>query len=134
MKRILVVEDDKNVALALTVRLRSEGYEPSVAYDATSVVPTANKNRPDLILMDISMPGGGGLVAARRLRNLAPLATIPVIVLTASRKPELREEAMAVGAIAFFEKSYEAQDLMAAIAKALQPETSEALAVPALSA
>ena len=119
MKRILVVEDDKNVALALTVRLRAAGYEPAVAYDATSVVPAATRAKPDLILLDISMPGGGGLVAAQRLRSLTPLATIPFIVLTASKKPGLRAEAMALGAAAFFEKPYEAGELMSAIDHAL---------------
>jgi len=128
MKRILVVEDDKNVALALTVRLRAAGYEATVAYDATSVVPAATRAKPDLILLDISMPGGGGLVAAQRLRSLAPLATIPFIVLTASKKPELKQEAMALGAAAFFEKPYDAAELLSAITSALSTEPTLARA------
>ncbi len=133
MKRILVVEDDRDLALALTVRLRAAGFEPSVAYDTTSVVPMATRSKPDLILLDISMPGGGGLVAARRLRTLTPLATIPFIVLTASKKPELKEEAMALGATAFFEKPYESAELLVAISSAIgeaADPTSVARAAP----
>lgn len=79
----------------------------------------ASRVRPDLVLMDISMPGGGGMLAAKRLRSLTPLATIPLIFMTASKQPELQEQAMALGAAAFFEKPYEAEELLATIARVL---------------
>jgi two-component system cell cycle response regulator len=79
----------------------------------------ARKHQPDLVLLDISLPGGNGLMVAERLQNGAMTAGIPVIVLTASRQPGLRANALALGAVAFFEKPYDAHQLLAAIARAL---------------
>lgn len=115
MNKILVVEDDKNIALALVVRLRSQGYDVKVAYDAVSGISETTRNKPDLVLLDISMPGGGGLLVAQRIRSLTPVAATPIIFLTASKQPELRAKALELGAADFFEKPYEAEDLLASI-------------------
>ncbi len=119
MKKILIVEDDKKIVAALTVRLKAEGYEAVAAFDAVMAGSVAAKERPDLVLLDISMPGGDGLLVAERLRKLPVPVNVPMIFLTASKKPGLRDQAMALGAAAFFEKPYEADQLLGAIKKAL---------------
>lgn len=119
MKTILVVEDDRSIAAALGVRLKASGYEVVVAYDAVSGVAAAVRTRPDLVLLDLSMPGGGGLLVAERLRSLAGTAATPLIVMTASKDPSLRTKATALGVSHFFEKPYDAAALLAAIANAL---------------
>jgi len=115
VNKILVIEDDKNIALALVVRLRSQGYDVKVAYDAVTGISETTRNKPDLVLLDISMPGGGGLLVAQRIRSLTPVAATPIIFLTASKQPDLRAKALELGAADFFEKPYEADDLLAAI-------------------
>jgi DNA-binding response OmpR family regulator len=115
---ILLVEDDRKIALALSVRLRHAGLEVMVAYDATTGLTAALKERPDLVLADIGLPGGSGLKLMERLRSLSRSLT-PVVFVTASRKPGLREEAMALGASGFLEKPFEAEELIATIQQAL---------------
>jgi DNA-binding response OmpR family regulator len=118
MKEILIVEDDRSVATGLEIRLKSYGYEVAIASDATTGVNSALKLRPDLVLLDISMPGGGGFSVAERLQRILPTMT-PFIFLTASKQPDLREKAIELGAAGFFEKPYDAGELLAAIKRAL---------------
>jgi DNA-binding response OmpR family regulator len=114
MKKILIVEDDKNIAKALAIRLKSAGYEVTVAPDAMLGVSSAVETQPDLVLLDISMPAGTGFTVADRIQELLPAAT-PFIFITASKQPGLREKAKEVGAVGFFEKPYDAGELLAAI-------------------
>ena len=114
MKKILIVEDDQNIAKALSVRLKSAGYEVTVAPDAMSGVSSALKTQPDLVLLDISLPAGTGFTVADRIQKLLPTAT-PFIFLTASKQPGLREKAEELGALGFFEKPYDAEELLDAI-------------------
>jgi DNA-binding response OmpR family regulator len=118
MKKILIVEDDPNISKALSIRLKNAGYDVSVAPDAVTAVGAAVKKTPDLVLLDISLPAGDGFTVAERIQALIPTAT-PIIFLTASRKPGLREKAKELGAAAFFQKPYEADDLLGAIQVAL---------------
>ena len=57
-KRILLIEDDKDSVLAMAVRLKGQGYDLAVAHDAVSAVATARKEKPDLIVLDLGLPGG----------------------------------------------------------------------------
>lgn len=132
MNKILVVEDDKNIALALVVRLRSQGYDVKVAYDAVSGISETTRNKPDLVLLDISMPGGGGLLVAQRIRSLTPVAATPIIFLTASKQPELRAKALELGAADFFEKPYEAEDLLASIRRIFGEDDTAVIPYPRL--
>jgi DNA-binding response OmpR family regulator len=113
-KKILIVEDDEKIALALALRLKAAGYQTSTAADALNGVASAEKLRPDLVLLDISMPAGDGFTVAERMRNVSE-APPPIIFLTASKQPGLRERARKLGAAGFFEKPYEADDLLAAV-------------------
>lgn len=119
MKKILMVEDDKRIIAALNVRLRARGYDVCAAYDATLAMTQAVAHQPDLALLDISLPGGDGFVVAERLRSTVATANIPIIFISALTQPGLREKAKAMGAIAFFEKPFESDDLLAVIDAAL---------------
>lgn len=133
MKKILVVEDDRKIAVALAVRLRSAGYEVVAAYDAIMAPSVARKQRPDLILMDISMPGGDGISVAERIQSMVDTAGTPMIFLTASKNPNLKERAMNAGAIGYFEKPYDADELLDAIVAAIgsgQPQDGEQTLAP----
>jgi DNA-binding response OmpR family regulator len=119
MKRILIVEDDPKIVAALTVRLKAAGYEVFIARDAVMAMAVAVQHEPDLVLLDISMPGGNGFMVAERLQNSTVLADVPIIFLTASKLPEWRKKAREIGAAGFFEKPYDAAELLDAIRKAL---------------
>jgi DNA-binding response OmpR family regulator len=117
--KILVVEDDKNIALALAVRLRAVGYDVVTAPDAILAVSLALKHRPELILLDLLMPGGNGFVVAERIQDLETMLGVPCIFITASKQPGLREQARRLGAAGFFEKPYDAGELLATIRETL---------------
>jgi DNA-binding response OmpR family regulator len=103
-RRILIVEDDEDIARALNLRLRAAGYETSVAADAVAVVGSARQFDPDLVLLDLGLPGGGGYAVLERLRTLATLAAVPVVVLSAWDREVNEPRALAEGATAFLSK------------------------------
>jgi len=113
-KKVLIVEDDEKIALALSLRLQSAGYETSIAGDAISGVYSALSARPDLMLLDISMPAGNGFAVAERVGRQGD-TKIPIIFLTASKQPGFRERALELGAAGYFEKPYEAEALLTAV-------------------
>lgn len=117
MKKILVVEDDKDITRAMAIRLRSAGYEVAVAQDAVLAATVASKARPDLAILDISLPGGDGFKVAERLHDI--LGGIPTIFVTASKRPDLPARARAMGALGFLEKPYDASMLLALVNGAL---------------
>lgn len=121
MKKILIVEDNPKISLALSVRLRASGYETLTAFDAMSGLSMAVKQRPDLVILDISLPAGNGFIVAERIQNLTTTAGMPVLFITASSDPAFRERAEAMGAVAFIEKPFYAETLLVAIAQALGP-------------
>jgi DNA-binding response OmpR family regulator len=115
MKKVLIVEDDANIARALAIRVKSCGYEPIVAEEALTGVSLASEHRPDLILLDIMMPLGGGFSVIERLQNIAATADQRFIVITASKRPGLKDKADALGADGYFEKPYDPEELVEAI-------------------
>ena len=115
MKKVLLVEDDKKVALALGIRLKAMGYDVVTASDAVSAVSQARKSEPDVVLLDINLPGGDGFLVAERLQQLVQTATSPIIFITASKRSELKRKAEEVGAVRFLEKPFDATKLADAI-------------------
>lgn len=83
MKRILVIEDNSLIRYVLSHQLQSEGYTVLVAEDGEAGVAMAAAEQPDLILMDIGLPGLDGCSAARLLKGTSQTALIPIIALTA---------------------------------------------------
>jgi DNA-binding response OmpR family regulator len=114
MKKILAIEDDAKIAAALRVRLSAAGYEVFTAGDGFTGLKMTMTHTPDLILLDIMMPVGMGFSVAERLRDLG-LGEIPIIFITASKRAGLRKTAQQLGAAGFFEKPYDADELLAAI-------------------
>jgi DNA-binding response OmpR family regulator len=113
-KRLLIIEDDQKISKALALRVKAAGYEVSLACDAVMGVNSAMKHKPDLVLLDISMPGGNGFAVAERIQTLAPTFT-PIIFLTASKRNDFREKARELGAAGYFEKPYDSRLLLATI-------------------
>jgi DNA-binding response OmpR family regulator len=126
MSKILIVDDDKLIVSALSIRLRAEGHDIVSAYDGTSAVEQAKGTDPDLVIMDINLPFSSGLKAVRQIREVEKLAHVPVVFLTASKVPALRKQAESMGAAGFLEKPYDADELLALVRTALQPQIAAA--------
>jgi DNA-binding response OmpR family regulator len=118
MKTILIIEDDRRVAAALEIRLKAAGYEVLKALDGLEGLKLAAHYRPDLVIMDVWMPGGVGFLIAQRLKHIG-LAQTPVIFLTASKKKDLWAIAEELSPAGFFEKPYDSKQLLDSIGLAL---------------
>jgi DNA-binding response OmpR family regulator len=117
--KILIVEDDQDMVRAMGVRLKASGYGLVVANDAISAISMARKEKPDLILLDLGLPGGDGFVVMNRLKCIPDLMLVPIIVVSA-RDPKFNEPiALEAGARAFFQKPFETADLLTSIHDAL---------------
>jgi len=121
-KKILIIDDDQDLRAALNIRLRANGYETSFAADAMVAIAEARKFKPDLILLDLGLPGGDGFVVMQRLSAIPALAVIPVIVLSARDKDSNENRAAMAGAVAYLQKPYDDQTLLVEIKSALGEE------------
>ena len=117
--KILIVDDDVDLLRGLTIRLKAVGYEVVCATDAIFAVSVAMQDKPDLIILDIGLPGGDGFVIMERLSKIRSTVTIPVIILTARDQFGNKERALKAGAVAFFQKPADNSELLATIRKAL---------------
>ena len=117
-EKILVVDDEQDVAKALKVRLKANGYSVVLAYDSVQAFTMANQEKPDLIILDIMIPGGGGFVVAERLRQSQMTHRIPIIFLTGI--PGGEERAFKLGALGYLMKPYQPEELLGTIRSALQ--------------
>lgn len=115
MKKILIVEDDQKIAMALVIRLRANGYTVSVAADAIAGASQARATKPDLILLDIALPGGNGFQLAETFLHMPETNETPVIFITASKSPTLMQKVMDLGAIGLFEKPFDTEKLLGSI-------------------
>jgi two-component system KDP operon response regulator KdpE len=117
--KILIIEDDEDMRRGLNVRLRASNYETAFASDAVMALSIVKKEAPDLILLDLGLPGGDGFIVLERMKNIGLLASTPVIVVSA-RDPQTNEKrALDAGAEAFFQKPVDNEQLMRAIWRAL---------------
>ena len=115
MARILIIEDNHaNMKLA-SLLLHNAGHTTLCAADAESGLTLARENKPDLILMDIQLPGMDGLAATALLKQDPSTAAIPIIALTAMAMKEDREKTRAAGCDAYIAKPLRYQELYAAI-------------------
>jgi CheY-like chemotaxis protein len=97
MARILLVEDNEMNRDMLSRRLIRRGHEVTMAFDGPAGVAAATNDRPDLILMDISLPGMDGWEATKVLRCQVETASIPIIALTAHAMEMDRQRSLEVG-------------------------------------
>jgi len=124
MARILVVEDNEISRDILSRRLRKVGYEIVMAGDGIEAIRAATSLAPDLILMDMTLPGIDGWEAAQKLRESVQTAAIPVIALTAHTLPSDREHAIAAGCDEYEPKPVELPRLLRKIETLLSRQHS----------
>jgi two-component system cell cycle response regulator DivK len=113
--KILIIEDNPSNLKLVMMLLRRVGHEVISAVDAESGMALALSERPDLILMDIQLPGMDGLTATRQLKQNPATAAIPIIALTALAMKEDEPKALAAGCDAYIAKPLRYQQLYPAI-------------------
>jgi len=124
MKRILLVEDNEMNRDMLSRRLVRNGYEVFIAVDGLQGADMAFSKRPDLILMDMSLPVIDGWEATRRIKANDATRHIPVIALTAHAMAGDREKAMEVGCDDYDTKPVEISRLLGKILALLEPKSA----------
>jgi CheY-like chemotaxis protein len=115
MTKILLVEDNEMNRDMLSRRLQKQGFDVVIAIDGEEGVAKAKAEMPELILMDMSLPGIDGWEATRRLKAAPGTQTIPVIALTAHAMTDDREKALAAGCDDFDTKPVELPRLLSKI-------------------
>ncbi len=110
-KRILVVEDNPDNRILIIDVLESMDYEVLVAENGEEGITLANRETPDLILMDLSLPKVDGWAATRKLKTNAALADVPIIALTAHAMVGDREKALEAGCDDYISKPIDLREL-----------------------
>lgn len=116
-RKVLVVDDEEDVVKALKLRLKANGFDVVLASDSIQAFTMANKENPDLIILDIMLPGGGGFAVAERLKQSQVTQCIPIIFLTGISGGEKR--AYTLGASGYVMKPYHPEELLETIHRAL---------------
>ena len=121
-QKVLVIEDDPVALADLQARLEANGYVVARAADAASAMTVVNRERPDLILLDLGLPAGDGFLVLERLRKIETLAAIPVLVVTGRSDPETRKRVEAMGVAPVLTKPVGTEMLLAAVRAGLKAE------------
>ena len=119
MKKILVVEDNEKNLYLIRFILKKNGYEVIDARNGEDAVRMAISEKPDLILMDIQLPGIDGLEATRKIRESEADGEIPIIALTSFAMAGDKEKALAAGCTGYIEKPINVETFIAEIEKYL---------------
>ncbi len=122
-KKILIVDDDRQVSLALSIRLKAAGYDVDVAGDGESGLQKLAARVPDVVLLDMRMPGIDGLEVMRQMKQDPRLANIPVIFVSANAQETAKRAALNAGGKFFLEKPFESRALLEAIQRVLEHNT-----------
>ena len=128
-KKILVVDDNAVVVKTLQMQLAKAGFEVVVATDGSEAITAVRKQKPDLIVLDISFPpdvssGGGiawdGFLIMQWLRRLEEAKNTPIIIITGEDPAKYRAQALKLGATAFFSKPVDSEELVDVVNRTLK--------------
>lgn len=122
--KILVVDDDPVILKTIGVKLSKAGFEVVTGHDGAEAITTARKEHPDVIILDINFPpdvavAWDGIGVMKWLQRMENGETPPVIIITGAQQEQLREKALAAGALAFFQKPIDNEGLVTLINKTL---------------
>ncbi len=117
VKHVLIVEDEPHLIESLTFILKREGHRVTTALDGETALQSLWQSPPDLLILDVMLPGLNGFDVLKKIRGDDKLKAIPVIILTAKGQRQDRDTALAIGADLFLSKPFANKDVIAAVAK-----------------
>lgn len=123
-----MADDDRDIRLVLGAILEAAGYETREASNGLEAIDQVRSERPDLVLLDLSMPKLDGMGVLRRLKSSPDTAGIPVVMVTASGDEELARSAVAAGAFAYVVKPWDHNQIEETVAAALQSNSDRGVA------
>src|SRR3984957_2893462 len=119
-RKVLVVDDEKDIVELVAYNLGRNGYEALVAYDGNEALEIARKEPPDLIVLDLMLPGIDGTEVARRLKADAQTAVIPIVMLTAKGEETDVVVGLTLGADDYVTKPFSMKVLLARVSSVLR--------------
>ena len=115
-KKILIIEDEKDTAALLSKRLKAAGYEILITPDVTFGISESHQFKPDLIILDLMLPGGGGLAVLNNLKISIFTEHIPILVLTGLQDEDVKKKVLLASSVkAYLQKPYKAEELLGEI-------------------
>jgi two-component system OmpR family response regulator len=114
-KSVLLVEDEPHILEALRFLLERDGFTVSSCSDGDQAISKARLDTPDLVVLDVMLPGRNGFEILREMRASPDLADIPVLMLTAKGQSRDRETALEAGANRFVTKPFSNEEIVAAV-------------------
>jgi len=130
LARVMLVDDDLQLAAGLKDALERQGYAVLVVNHSAKAIEAAERFRPDLVLLDVMMPGVDGWEVLKRLRANPGIADIPVVMLTASDSEEAKVKGFTLGADDYVTKPFGLQELRCRIAAVLRRTAAAAAETP----
>jgi DNA-binding response OmpR family regulator len=118
-KRILIVDDEPNIVVSLQWLMRREGFETTVAADGEAALEAIARGAPDLVILDVMLPGLNGFEVCRRIRAEPTWSGTRVVMLTAKGRDTEVQKGLALGADAYVTKPFSTKDLVAQIRQLL---------------
>lgn len=112
MHKITVVDDDRDIRELIEIILSQAGFQVSIAADGDTALKNIQDNPPDLILLDVRLPGMSGYEVCRRIKHIPMLADVPVVFLTARGQLEDIRQGLEAGAAEYFLKPFSPRDLV----------------------
>lgn len=120
MKQVLIIDDEGDLVEMLVLRLQKSGFLVDVALDGDTGLKEAIFSTPDVILLDIAMPGMGGWDVCKKLRDHSKTKNVPVIIITAKQIKDVHTRAKEVGANKVLTKPFDEVELVKAITAVIQ--------------
>ena len=111
-KRVLIIEDNKDICALLLARIRRWGFEAKAAYDGMTGLALAQQERPDLILLDLSLPKLPGEEVCRQIRKSEETKDIPIIMETGKASDVDKVIGKVIGADCYLRKPYTSHELL----------------------
>ena len=119
MPNIMIVDDSLTMRQMVNFTLSSAGHTVTEAADAEEALQIANKQRFDLVISDVNMPGRSGIELVAELRKLAEYKFVPIILLTTESQPEMKSKGRAAGATGWIVKPFDPEALLGVLRKVL---------------
>lgn len=120
-KKLLIVDDEPNIAISLQFLMRREGYDVSLATNGEEGLAKIRQLKPDLVLLDVMMPKMDGFQVCRAVREEEQLAGVRIVMLTAKGREAEAEKGLSLGADAYIPKPFSTSELVSKVNSLLEP-------------